>query len=72
VHAYTTGDTKLPAMQHQVMERDEFLVEIKDRLEQAQQYYKLHYNRKHREVEFQVGPWVWLRLISRSLASLDA
>jgi hypothetical protein len=40
-------------------------------LEQAQQYYKLHYDRKHREVEFQVGQLVWLGLISRPLASLE-
>jgi hypothetical protein len=52
-------------------ERNEFLVEIKDRLEHAQQYYKLYYDRKHHEVEFQVGQWVWLGLINRSLASLE-
>jgi hypothetical protein len=34
------------------MERDEFLVEIKDTLEQAHQYYKLYYDRMHQEVEF--------------------
>jgi hypothetical protein len=56
MRAYTTRDTRLLAVQHQVTVRDDFLVEIKERLEQAQQYYKLHYNCKHREVEFQVGP----------------
>jgi hypothetical protein len=40
-------------------------------LEQAQQQYKCFYDRKHREVSFDVGQWVWLRLIHRPLASLD-
>jgi hypothetical protein len=71
VCTYTTGEARLPAVQQQLTMRDEFLVETKERLEQAQQYYKLHYDRKHREVEFQVGQWVWLRLISRPLASLE-
>jgi hypothetical protein len=71
VRAYTIGDAKLSAIHHQLKERDEFLAETRERLEQAQNHYKLYYDRKHREVEFQVGQWVWLRLISRPLASLD-
>jgi hypothetical protein len=71
VRAYMTGEAKLPAVQHQLMECDEFFVEVKERLVQAQQYHKLHYDRNHREVEFQVVQWVWLCLISRLLASLD-
>jgi hypothetical protein len=71
VRTYMFREAKLPAVQHQLTERDEFLVEIRARLAQAQQYHKLHYDQKHREVEFQVGHWVWLRLISHPLASLD-
>jgi hypothetical protein len=71
VRAYMTGEARLPAVHQQLTVRDEFLVETKERLEHTHQYYKLHYDRKHREVEFQVGQWVWLRLISRSLASLE-
>jgi hypothetical protein len=41
-------------------ERDEFLEEICDRLEQAQQHHKEYYDRKHRPVDFKVGQWVWL------------
>jgi len=33
-------------------ERDEFLAEVRDRLEQAQQHYKSVYDRRHRPVEF--------------------
>jgi hypothetical protein len=52
VHAYTAREAKLPTVQHQLTERDKFLVEVKERLVQAQQYHKLHYNQKHKELEF--------------------
>jgi hypothetical protein len=61
----------VPVVQEQLHERDEFLLEIRERLEQAQQHYKGFYDHKHREVEFIVGDWVWLWLIHRPLASLD-
>jgi hypothetical protein len=60
-----------PAVQTQMTSWDEFLAEIKERLEQAQQHYKKFYDARHREVEFAVGQWVWLRLIHRPIASLD-
>jgi hypothetical protein len=44
VHSYVPGDAKLPAVHHQLLERDEFLVEICDRLEQTQQRYKYFYD----------------------------
>jgi hypothetical protein len=31
----------------------------------------LQYDRKHREIEFQSGQWVWLRLLHRLMASLE-
>jgi len=54
----------------QLLERDEFIAEIRDRLEQAQQYAKVQYDKKHRELSFEVGQWVWLRLLHRPMASL--
>jgi hypothetical protein len=60
-----------PAVQTQMTSWDEFLAEIKERLEQAQQHYKKFYDARHREVEFAVGQWVWLCLIHRPIASLD-
>jgi hypothetical protein len=69
--AYTSVESKLSVVHHQLSELDEFLAETRERLEQAQYHYKLYHDRKHREVEFQVGQWVWLWLISRPLASLD-
>jgi len=44
--------------------------QMRDRLEQAQQYSKVQYDRKHRELSFEVGQWVWLRLLHRPVASL--
>jgi hypothetical protein len=68
---FVPGEAMLPAMQTQMASWDEFLVEIKERLEQAQQQYKKFYDTKHHEVEFAVGQWVWLRLIHRPITSLD-
>jgi hypothetical protein len=47
-----------------------FLVEIHEWLDQAQQHYKLFYDKKHQELEFEVGQWVWVRLLHRPIASL--
>jgi hypothetical protein len=56
-------------------DRDEFLFEVKDRLEQAQQHYKAVYDCSHRPVEFVPGQWAWLRLrlrlLHRPVASLQ-
>jgi hypothetical protein len=52
-------------------ERVEFLAEVRDRLEQAQQHYKVVYDRRHRPVQFSPGQWVWLRLLHRQVVSLN-
>lgn len=70
IAAYGPGDCKLPVVEQQMMERDEFLVEVCDRLEQAQQHAKLQYDKSHRLVEFQVHDWVLLRLLHRPTTSL--
>jgi hypothetical protein len=54
-----------------MLEHDEFLMEIRERLKQAQQHYKVYYDRGHRELEFEEGQWVWLHLLHRRVASLD-
>jgi hypothetical protein len=43
-------------------ERDEFLDDARARLELAQAVYKRYYDKGHRDVCFQEGDWVWLRL----------
>jgi len=55
LRAYEQGEARLPAVEQQLLERDEFLAEVRDRLEQAQQYSKVQYDRKHRELSFRVG-----------------
>jgi hypothetical protein len=71
VHTYTAGEAHLPVVQQQMAERYEFLMEIRERLHQAQQHYKTVYDGKHREVLFEVGQWVWLWLVHRPMASLN-
>ena len=51
-------------------DRDTFLEEVRERLLQAQQYAKRHYDEHHREVEFDVGAWVLLRLLHRPTHAL--
>lgn len=48
-----------------------FLVEIRERLEQAIQQHKAQYDKHYREVIFNASDWVWLRLLQRPLASMD-
>jgi hypothetical protein len=68
---YQQGAVQVLAVDQQLTDRDEFLVEIRDRLEQAQQVYRQFYDKKHREVVFSVGDLAWLRLIQRPVASMD-
>jgi hypothetical protein len=75
VRSYCLGEARSLAVNQQLVDQDEFLIEIRERLEQAQTYYKLYYDKKHRVVEFQEGElqegkWVWLRLLHRPVASL--
>jgi hypothetical protein len=51
--------------------RDAILTEARQRLIQAQQLAKKYYDANHRELEFDVGAWVWLRLLHRMAQSLD-
>jgi hypothetical protein len=55
--AYTAGEARLPVMHQQLLVRDEFLAEIRDRLEQAQQHYNMFYDHRHRELSFEEGQW---------------
>jgi CII-binding regulator of phage lambda lysogenization HflD len=51
LHQFVPGEAVLLAVQTQMASQDEFLAEIKERLEQAQQQYKKFYDTKHHEVE---------------------
>jgi hypothetical protein len=60
----------VPAAEQQLLERDEFLLEIKEMLLHAHVMMKGNYDKHHREVVFQVGDWVWLCLHHRLAATL--
>jgi hypothetical protein len=60
--SYYPGVAKVAAVDRQLQDRDEFLTEIKARLVQAQIVMKTYQNQSRREVKFQEGDWVWLRL----------
>ncbi|WVZ84790.1 hypothetical protein U9M48_031778 [Paspalum notatum var. saurae] len=67
---YDESSAKLPAADQQLRDRDEFLAEIRDRLEQAQQVQKAQHDRGHRELIF-AGTGKQLRWISMVEASWD-
>jgi hypothetical protein len=71
LRSYVHGEAQLLAVHHQLQDRDEFLQEIRERLEQAQAHYKFQYDRNHQELEFAVGEWAWLRLLHCPIASLQ-
>ena len=67
---YTPGTARTEAADDMLRSRDEMLAEVRQRLLQAQQLAKKYYDAGHREVQFQVGDWVWLRLLHRTFQSL--
>jgi len=70
IRSYEPGDTRVPAVAKTMAEREEFLADVRARLEQAQATQKLFYDRHHRHVSYQVGDWALLRLRQRSASSL--
>jgi hypothetical protein len=67
---FQPGATRVAAVEHQLRDRDTFLSEIKDRLLQAQTIMKTAHDEYHRQLDFAVGDWVWLRLNQRVTASI--
>ena len=53
-----------------LQQRDAFIADVRERLLQAQAYAKIHYDGHHRDLVFNVGDWVWLRLLHRLAQSL--
>jgi hypothetical protein len=56
----------------QLQNRDEFLADIRDRLLLAQDSMKHRSDLHRRELSFQVGDWVWLRLHHRTAVGITA
>ncbi|CAN6198913.1 unnamed protein product [Urochloa humidicola] len=68
--SYEAGAARVAAVDKQLLHRDEFLAEIRERLLQAQDYMKASHDKSHRELEFSVGEWAWLRLHNRSAVAI--
>jgi len=68
---YTPSSARTEAADALLRSRDEVLAEVRQRLLQAQQLSKKYYDAGHREVEFAVGDWVWLRLLNCTTQSLE-
>lgn len=60
--AYVPGTAKVAAVEQELLGRDELVKEFKARIKEAQAKMKCIYDSKHREREFSVGTWVYLRL----------
>jgi hypothetical protein len=70
IRSYEPGDTRVAAVAQEMEAREAFLGDVRYRLEQAQTVQKLHYDRHHRPVSFDVGDWALLRLRQRAASSL--
>lgn len=62
---YQPGTTACQPVEEMLRERDVFLAEVWDRLLQAQEHSRRFYDARHRDLEFSVDDWVWLRLLNR-------
>ena len=67
---YQQGSARVAAVDRQLRDRDEFLSEIRERLQIAQDVMKATQDKSRRELEFAVGDWVWLRLHHRSASGI--
>ena len=67
---FEPGSAKVAAVDAQLRDRDEFLAEISDRLALAQGVMKGQHDKKHRDLVFAVGDWVWLRLHHRTAVGI--
>jgi hypothetical protein len=52
---YEPGSAQTDTVDELLSRRDEFLEEVRERLLQAQQYARRHYDAHHRALEFGVG-----------------
>jgi hypothetical protein len=72
IRSYDTSEIRVVAVAQTLAELDEFMQDVRLRLEQAQQLAKQQYDRGHRAITFAVGGWVWLRPHHRPHGSLTS
>jgi hypothetical protein len=70
IRSYEPGEMRVAVVAKTMAEHDELLADAHARLEQAQAVYNKFYDKHHRDVHFDVGDWVSLRLRHRTPASL--
>ena len=68
---YKPGSARTDTADALLCSRDEVLAEVRQCLLQAQQLSKKYYDAGHRDLEFAMGNWVWLRLLHRTTQSLE-
>lgn len=68
--SYEPSMAWVAAVDRQLQDRDEFLGGIRERLLQAQDYMKQQHDKSRREVMYDVGDWVWLRLHYRIASAI--
>lgn len=67
---YRAGSVQTESVDALLIDRDLFLSEVRGRLLQAQEYARRYYDAHHRDIEYNTGDWVWLRLLHRPIQSL--
>jgi hypothetical protein len=67
---YEPATARTATVDNMLMDRNAFLADVHDRLLQAQHYAKRSYDAHHRPLEFNIGDWVWLRLLHQPAESL--
>lgn len=60
--SYVPGSIRVDAVDNALTNRDLVLNQIKSNLQRAQNRMKEHYDKRHRDVEYNIGDLVWLRL----------
>jgi hypothetical protein len=59
---YVTGTAKVAAVEEELVRRDQVLTELKEHIKAAQVRMKKYYDLGHRDKEYKVGEWVYVRL----------
>jgi hypothetical protein len=59
---FSQGETRVEAVAAELVDRDEALRQLKHHLLRPQQEMKKYADKKRRDVSFEVGEWVFLKL----------
>jgi hypothetical protein len=70
LRSYEPGTAKVVAVDRQLQDRDLFLEQFRERLIQSQVSMKQQQDKSRREMQFDVGQWVWLRLQQRTTVGI--